>query len=50
MNQLPFFLNFGKVLSINKTVALNLKESLEIQRQGYSRAYKNQINKLARKG
>lgn len=50
MNQLPFFLNFGKVLEINKTVAIDLKEPVDIQRQGYSRAYKNQINKLARKG
>lgn len=50
MNQLPLFLNFGNVVNINKTVAIDLKEPIDIQRQGYSRAYKNQINKLARKG
>lgn len=50
MNQLSFYLNFGEVVNINKTVAIDLNEPVEIQRQGYSRAYKNQINKLARKG
>lgn len=50
MHQSPLFLDFGKVLDINKTVAIDLKEPIDIQRQGYSRAYKNQINKLGRKG
>jgi len=50
MNQSPLFVNLGKVLDINKTVAINLKESIDIQRQDYSRSYKNQINKLKRKG
>lgn len=49
INQTPFFTGFGKTIDINKTVSIDLRQDLDIQRQDYSRAYKNQINKLRKK-
>lgn len=39
----------GKVVDLNKTVAIDLTLPPDIQRQGYSRSYKNQINQLKKK-
>ena len=49
INTSEFFNSFGKVKKLNKVVAVDLTEPIDIQRQHYSRSYKNQINKLKKK-
>lgn len=49
IDQSPFFQDFGDTKQLNKIVAIDLTEPVDIQRQHYSRSYKNQINKLKKK-
>jgi hypothetical protein len=49
IKQSSFFANFGSVKELNKTVAIDLTEPIEVQRQHYSRSYKNQINQLKKR-
>jgi len=44
-----FFNSFGELKDLNKVVTIDLTEPIDIQRQHYSRSYKNQINKLKKK-
>lgn len=41
--------DFGKVIPLNKTVVIDLREPADIQRQKYSRSFKTQINGLRKK-
>jgi len=45
-----FFSGFGVVKDINKTVALDLRISLEAQKKQYRKSNKSEINQLRRKG
>lgn len=49
LSQNTLFGDLGTILDLNKTVAIDLSESPEVQRAAYSRSYKNQINKLRKK-
>lgn len=44
-----FYQNFGSVKKLNKVVTIDLSEPIGIQRQHYSRSYKNKINTLKKK-
>ncbi|PWN60609.1 GNAT family N-acetyltransferase [Chryseobacterium oncorhynchi] len=45
-----FFDNFGKIVNVNKTVAIDLTLSPEEQRVQYRKSNKSEINQLKRKG
>lgn len=45
-----FFDGFGKVVNINKTIAIDLTLTPEIQRMQYRKSNKSEINQLKRKG
>ena len=49
INTSRFFDQFGVVKKLNNVVVIDLTEPIDIQRQHYSRSYKNQINKLKKK-
>ncbi len=48
--QKEFFDEFGEVLSLNRTVFIDLKESLDIQRANYSKSTKRHINRAKKSG
>lgn len=50
IKQESFFSNFGTVVPLNKTIAINLQLSLDEQRAQYGKSNKNQINKLRKSG
>jgi lipid II:glycine glycyltransferase (peptidoglycan interpeptide bridge formation enzyme) len=45
-----FFKNMGTITTLNKTVAIDLKLPVEIQRQQYRKSNKSEINQLRKKG
>ncbi|WP_396211718.1 GNAT family N-acetyltransferase [Flavobacterium sp.] len=45
-----FFINFGLVEHINKTVVIDLKVTLEEQKKQYRKSNKSELNQLRRKG
>jgi hypothetical protein len=44
------FKNFGEVLTLNKTVAINLNQPIDVQRSNYSKSNKLHINKALKNG
>lgn len=50
IDQSLIFMNFGTIMEINKTVAIDLKLSQDDQIKGYRRSNRNEINKLIKKG
>lgn len=50
IEQADFFSNFGKIVDINKTIAIDLSLPIEQQRAQYRKSNKSEINQLKRKG
>ncbi|WP_268225527.1 lipid II:glycine glycyltransferase FemX [Sinomicrobium oceani] len=49
METMPFFNDFGQVLDLNKTIAIDLTLPLEEQRKDYRKSNKSEINQLKKK-
>ena len=45
-----YFKNFGNIIHLNKTVAIDMSLPLDIQKQQYRKTNKSEINQLRRKG
>lgn len=45
-----FFIDFGIVEAINKTVVIDLTQTLELQKKHYRKSNKSELNQLRRKG
>ena len=50
IQQADFFNDFGNIININKTIALDLKLPIEQQKAQYRKSNKSEINQLKRKG
>lgn len=50
LEQEHFFLDFGEIVPLNKTVAIDLRLKPEEQRRQYRKSNKSEINQLRRKG